>query len=201
MRTFRPLQNSQMTSESPLFLSTSPGHSSFSDMFRTCRNPWHMKKDRSGRVVVHGLLLASLLTKIASEMHYMARTFECARLERRAPHRLVVCRFSRSCPPTWHEVLLLTGGRESSAWDSLSLHASSSARSITFSKPVFSGDTVTCTCTLQELGEGAVCDCRRRPLPPFGPHHERAHHLPCPTFSPRKATTQCLIRTRKGWRA
>lgn len=41
-----------------------------------CRNPWHMVKDKRGRVVVHGLLVASLLTRIASETHYMARTFE-----------------------------------------------------------------------------------------------------------------------------
>lgn len=34
-----------------------------------------------------------------------------------------------------------------------------SSRSITFLKPVYSGDTVTCTCTLLELGEGAACFC------------------------------------------
>lgn len=95
---------------------------------------------KKGRVVVHGLLVASLLTKIASEMHYMARTFECVHGVILVP-LVAACRRPQELRPEASPRLLLQ----------------SAPFSIAFLKPVFSGDTVTCTCTLLEIGEGAAC--------------------------------------------
>ena len=63
-------------------------------------NAWHLQPDKRGRVIVHGLLVASLLTKIAARLGYMARTFD-----------------------------------------------------ILFARPVFSGEEITCVCTVTEISE------------------------------------------------